>query len=125
MSGKRRNGTSNGRRADPHPAAIRDPMAESLAAACLAIERTTADLHGLAELARSAALPPARRVDELERAALKHLSDLRESLTPKPAEEEPAQPTMEASAVEQSARVEGPLDEATATAAGPSPLSAP
>jgi hypothetical protein len=89
VSGMRRDGTSGGRRGDTRLAAMQKTMTESLEAARLAIERATADLHGLAELARSAALPPARRVDELERAALKHLSDLRESLTPKHAAEEP------------------------------------
>ena len=123
MSAKRRNGTSNGRRADPHPAANRDALAESLAAACLAIERTAADLHGLAELARSAALPPARRVDELERSALKHLSDLRASLTPKPAAEEPVAATMQGLVAEQIPSVDGPVGDATA-AAGSSPIGA-
>lgn len=89
MSAVRGNGTSNGRRRDARLAAAQKAQSESLAAACLAIDRATVDLHGLAELARSAALPPARRVDELERAALKHLSDLRESLTANRPEEEP------------------------------------
>jgi hypothetical protein len=103
MSGKRRNGTSSGQRAEAHRAATERARAESLAAACLAIERTTADLHGLAELARSAALPPARRVDELERAALKHLSDLRESLAARHADDEPLRsplPTIQPRAAE-------------------------
>jgi hypothetical protein len=97
MSAVRGNGTSNGRRRDARLAAAQKALSDSRAAASLAIDRTTADLRGLAELARSAALPPARRVDELERAALKHLSDLRESLSAHGTDEEPVLSPVESS----------------------------
>ena len=97
MAPARGNGTSSGRRRDARLAAAQKVLSESLASACLAIDRTTADLHGLAELARSAALPPARRVDELEKAALKHLSDLRESLSAHRPDEEPVLSPVESS----------------------------
>jgi len=91
MSGRR------GRRALRLAAAERS-LAEALAEANLAIERATADLRALAALARSAALPPERRVAELERAALGHFDRLRESLSARAAESPPELAAVEASA---------------------------
>ncbi len=91
MSGRRR------RRALRLAAAERS-LAGSLAEANLAIDRATADLRALAALARSAALPPARRVEELERTALGHLDKLRESLSARAAASPPELAAVEASA---------------------------
>jgi hypothetical protein len=91
MSGRRR------RRALRLAAAERS-SAESLAEANLAIDRATADLRALAALARSAALPPERRVEELERTALGHLDRLRESLSARAAASPPELAAVEASA---------------------------
>jgi hypothetical protein len=41
------------------------------------VERVAADLRVLASLARSVTLPPAARVDEVERTARAHLDELR------------------------------------------------
>jgi len=41
------------------------------------VDRVAADLRVLASLARSVTLPPASRVDEVERAARAHLDELR------------------------------------------------
>ncbi|HZL20226.1 MAG TPA: hypothetical protein VFG23_21015 [Polyangia bacterium] len=68
------------RRRELRVAAVEKSLADSLEQANRAIERATADLRALAALARSAALPPAKRVDELERTALGHFNKLRESL---------------------------------------------
>ena len=79
-------------------AAAEQSLVESLAEANLAIDRATADLRALAALARSAALPPARRVEELERSALGHFNKLRESLSARAAESPPELAAVEASA---------------------------
>ena len=91
MSGRRR-------RRELRASAAEKSLADSLAEANLAIDRATADLRALAALARSAALPPAKRVEELERSALGHFSRLRESLSAGIPESPPELAAVEASA---------------------------
>lgn len=91
MSGRRR-------RRELRSAAAERALADSLAEANLAIDRATANLRALAALARSAALPPAKRVEELERSALGHFSRLRESLRAGVVESPPELTAVEASA---------------------------
>jgi len=50
-----------------------------------ALDRLTADVRRLAGLARSAALPPAQRIDEAERTAAATIADLRARLVGSPA----------------------------------------
>jgi hypothetical protein len=49
--------------------------------AAAAFDRVAADISALAALARSAALPPAHRVNEVEKTATEHLAQLRVRLT--------------------------------------------
>lgn len=86
------------RRRELRAAAVEKSLADSLEEANRAIERATADLRALAALARSAALPPGKRVEELERTALGHLNKLRESLSARLAESRPELAAVEASA---------------------------
>jgi hypothetical protein len=62
--------------------------------ATAALERLAADVRALVALARSSALPPERRVAEVERTAIQHLADLRARLAAAgddPPEARPAQ----------------------------------
>jgi hypothetical protein len=115
MSGTKTYGVSGGRRRASRAAALEklaadsatEPTAESAtvaptdreedteAALASALERLAADLRGLTALARSAALPPAHRVDEAERTALQHLGELRMRLG-LPAPEDPAAASLDA-----------------------------
>lgn len=64
----------------PEPSATVSPAPADAAAIARALDRLTSDLHRLAALARSAALPPATRVDEAERTAAATIADLRARL---------------------------------------------
>ena len=64
----------------PEPSATVSPPPAEAAAIARALDRLTADVHRLAGLARSAALPPAARVDEAERTAAATIADLRARL---------------------------------------------
>jgi hypothetical protein len=64
----------------PEPGPTVTPAAADAAAIARALERLAADVRRLAGLARSAALPPAQRVDEAERAAATAIADLRTRL---------------------------------------------
>jgi hypothetical protein len=86
------------RRRELRAAAAEKSLAESLIEANRAIERASADLRALAALARSAALPPAKRVDELEKSALDHFNRLRDSLAGRFAASSPELAAVEASA---------------------------
>jgi hypothetical protein len=82
MSTFKTNGApSQGRRrrsaaGDPIPS----PPPPDLDALGAAVERVAADLRALVMLARSAALPPAGRLDEIERLARAHIEELRARL---------------------------------------------
>jgi len=58
------------------------PAAGDAAAMARALDRLATDVRRLAALARSAALPPARRVEEAERAAATAIAELRAGLVP-------------------------------------------
>jgi hypothetical protein len=92
MSDEKGNGTSRSRRRAARAAAqgrADEPTIVSPAIAVLsgeaeaAWERLAADVRALVALARSAALPSARRVDEAERTAAQHLAELRAGCLPR------------------------------------------
>ena len=56
------------------------PAARGTGALGTAIDRVAADLRALVVIARSAALPPAGRLDAIEREARRHIEDLRARL---------------------------------------------
>ncbi|HVT06636.1 MAG TPA: hypothetical protein VHO67_04225 [Polyangia bacterium] len=63
------------------PSAV-SPAAGDAAALARALDRLATDVRRLAALARSAALPPARRVEEAERTAATAIAELRARLLP-------------------------------------------
>ena len=65
----------------PEPGAPVAPGPADAATVARALDRLAADVRRLAGLARSAALPPAQRVDEAERTAEATIADLRARLT--------------------------------------------
>ena len=88
MSTFKTNGTpGQGRRrrlaeaGDPAPS----PPPSDLDALGVTVERLATDLRTLVMVARSAALPPAGRLDEIERRARAHIEELRARLGVRPA----------------------------------------
>ncbi len=68
----------------PQPGVPVSPPPADATAIARALERLDSDVRRLAGLARSAALPPAQRVEEAERTAAATIADLRARLLPDP-----------------------------------------
>ncbi|MES1210590.1 MAG: hypothetical protein ABUS79_32020, partial [Pseudomonadota bacterium] len=68
--------------ASPEPGPTVTSLVADAATIGRALERLASDVRRLAGLARSAALPPAQRVEEAERAAAAAIADLRARLLP-------------------------------------------